>query len=565
MRKSSPYQHIILGHNLTNWIAKTTFIDGLTFLLGETWTGGLERYIQIDIDDIFVGQIGTRLVKDDISELIEVQKRWRSYFVDQFSFTLGFSGAFFGRGTEEEVKGDEELLRQSHHFLWFPHMWKHNHAHEYSYDNLTLLMDLNKQFAHSNNLNVTLNYAVSPQHHGVYPIHEPLYKAWTKVWEVKVTSTEEYPHFQPASRRRGFTYNGISVLPRQTCGLYTHTMYFHALPNGFRKFKENIEGGTVFDDILFNKIKWIKPTEMVDKYMKAQKNFDLYYTDECGDKRHLQGLSYLKKCDNSTNLPNLIILGPQKTGTTALAEFLKVHPDVATNLNVAGSFEEPQFFGQKNYDNGLDWYRALYNESAKIIFEKSANYFDNSKVALQMSYLLPKAKFLVILKDPVDRAYSWYQHMLAHNDSIASKYSLEHILKNKNKPEMKRLVARMINPGKYAQHFHRWLEHFNMDQFIIVDGNELKQIPSAVMNQLIKDLRLRFMDYRRILKFNVKKGYYCVEYQSKKKCLGASKGRKYDKMSEEARKMLQEEFRESNQDLKRLLRHFRLKLPYFLL
>jgi hypothetical protein len=56
-----------------------------------------------------------------------------------------------------------------------------------------------------------MSYAVAPHHSGVFPIHEPLYEAWKKVWGVQVTSTEEYPHLRQARFRRGFIYKGIRV------------------------------------------------------------------------------------------------------------------------------------------------------------------------------------------------------------------------------------------------------------------------------------------------------------------------------------------------------------------
>lgn len=56
-----------------------------------------------------------------------------------------------------------------------------------------------------------MGYAVAPHHSGVYPVHVQLYDAWKKVWGIKVTSTEEYPHLKPARFRRGFYHSGISV------------------------------------------------------------------------------------------------------------------------------------------------------------------------------------------------------------------------------------------------------------------------------------------------------------------------------------------------------------------
>ena len=54
-------------------------------------------------------------------------------------------------------------------------------------------------------------YAVAPLHAGVFPIHEELYNAWKNVWDIRVTSTEEYPRLHPAWRRRGFIYRGVLV------------------------------------------------------------------------------------------------------------------------------------------------------------------------------------------------------------------------------------------------------------------------------------------------------------------------------------------------------------------
>ena len=54
-------------------------------------------------------------------------------------------------------------------------------------------------------------YSVSPHHSGVYPVHDPLYDAWRRVWGVRVTSTEEYPHLRPDRRRRGFIHRGVMV------------------------------------------------------------------------------------------------------------------------------------------------------------------------------------------------------------------------------------------------------------------------------------------------------------------------------------------------------------------
>ena len=62
----------------------------------------------------------------------------------------------------------------------------------------------------------------------------------------------------------------------------------------------------------------------------------------------------------------------------------------------------------------LDFFRDTTNSTNVLLFEKSANYFDNKKTPFRLHALLPNAKIIVILLDPVKRAYSWYQVNLAY-------------------------------------------------------------------------------------------------------------------------------------------------------
>ena len=127
------------------------------------------------------------------------------------------------------------------------------------------------------------------------------------------------------------------------------------------------------------------------------------------------------KSKSCNRLPDILIIGPQKTGTTALYAFLKLHPSVESNKNSPSTFEEPQFFSNAdNYELGINWYMDLFpsktaltnnlsTPSETYLFEKSATYFDKDVVPLRAKRLLPRAKVLAVLISPVQRAYSWYQ------------------------------------------------------------------------------------------------------------------------------------------------------------
>ena len=135
-----------------------------------------------------------------------------------------------------------------------------------------------------------------------------------------------------------------------------------------------------------------------------------------------------KSCDR---LPNLLVIGPQKTGTTALYTFLQMHPGVKSNLPSPTSFEELQFFSGPNYQEGIDWYLDFFppkDTNETLLFEKSATYFDKDFAPIRAHRLLPKAHLIAILISPAKRAYSWYHHQRAHDDPTAMTYSFHEVI-----------------------------------------------------------------------------------------------------------------------------------------
>ncbi|KAK6034448.1 hypothetical protein COOONC_28045, partial [Cooperia oncophora] len=103
--KMDNVQRVLFGHNITDWTIKMTFLDVLWYTTGGRIGWSLDRYIQIDIDDIFVGARGTRMVESDVRALLESQERLRGY-ISNFSYMLGFSGSYFRNGDDNEDRGD---------------------------------------------------------------------------------------------------------------------------------------------------------------------------------------------------------------------------------------------------------------------------------------------------------------------------------------------------------------------------------------------------------------------------------------------------------------------------
>lgn len=89
-----------------------------------------------------------------------------------------------------------------------------------------------------------------------------------------------------------------------------------------------------------------------------------------------------------------------------------MHPNLQPNRFLPHSpFEEVQFFSNSTiYDKGVSFYNGQFlSPSTGINFEKSATYFESPLVVMRMAALLPNAKIIVLLRDPMLRALSWYQ------------------------------------------------------------------------------------------------------------------------------------------------------------
>jgi hypothetical protein len=110
-------------------------------------------------------------------------------------------------------------------------------------------------------------------------------------------------------------------------------------------------------------------------------------------------------------LPDFIIIGSQKCGTTFLYDELAKHPSVAPAIT-----KEIHFF-DFNYERGVNWYRACFaqmrrqeDSQHRITGEASPYYIFHPLVARRIAAVAPQAKLIALLRNPVSRAYSHYQH-----------------------------------------------------------------------------------------------------------------------------------------------------------
>ncbi|KAJ8000437.1 hypothetical protein DPEC_G00180120 [Dallia pectoralis] len=592
-------RRVVFGHGLDYWLHRLLLVDAISFLTDRKLSLGLERHILVDIDDIFVGKEGTRMNPDDVKALLNTQYRLRSR-ITNFTFNLGFSGRFYHTGNEQEDEGDDMLLHYVSDFWWFPHMYSHMQPHLFhNHTSLLEQMLLNKDFALKHGIPVDQGYAVSPHHSGVYPVHIQLYDAWKEAWEIRVTSTEEYPHLKPARYRKGFIHNGIMVLPRQTCGLFTHTILYKDYPGGSSELDHSIRGGELFLTVLLNPISvfmthlsnygndrlglytfvyladfistWthlhlvtLPPLQLARRYFNIfPEQREPLWQNPCDDKRHKDIWSKEKSCDR---LPRVLVTGPQRTGTTSLHILLFMHPSLSGIRN-SSPHREVQFFNTNNYHKGVDWYMENFpvpsNVSSDLLYEKSSSYFSSQETPRRAAALLPKAKILTLLINPSERAHAWYQHQRTNGDLVALRFSFYEVISaGQEAADLRFLQELCLTPGLYSTHLTRWLQYYPANQVLILDGQQLSSDPVAVMDEVQKFLGVTpHFNYSQALVFDQQRG--CWVETGLTACLG-SKGQRYPVMEPEARSFLSMYYRKHNIDLSQLLHRLGQPLPSWL-
>ncbi|XP_056628106.1 heparan sulfate glucosamine 3-O-sulfotransferase 3A1 [Triplophysa dalaica] len=245
--------------------------------------------------------------------------------------------------------------------------------------------------------------------------------------------------------------------------------------------------------------------------------------------------------EGSKKLPQAIIIGVKKGGTRALLEFLRVHPDI----RAVGA--EPHFF-DRNYDNGLDWYRDLMPKTleGQITMEKTPSYFVTREAPARIYALSRDTKLIVVVRDPVTRAISDYTQTLSKKPDIPTFESLT--FKNRTTGLIDTSWS-AIQIGIYAKHLDNWLQYFPMGQILFVSGERLITDPAGELGRVQDFLGLKRIITDKHFYFNQTKGFPCLkkaEGSSKPHCLGKTKGRTHPNIDPEVVQRLRDFYRPFN-------------------
>ena len=211
--------------------------------------------------------------------------------------------------------------------------------------------------------------------------------------------------------------------------------------------------------------------------------------------------------------PSFLIVGAPKAGTTSLFLYLSGHPRIAEPV-----VKEIHYFSHYWSDRSDAWYLAHFpsvRRSGVITGEASPGYLDDPESPARVLSVLPDAKIIVLLRDPVARAISHYHHDI--NIGVRERRELVDYLAfegMKLRPELtSRLIshsewaARPMKPsadepwpptyirqGLYAEQLENWFKYLSRDQFLIMKAEDLFADPKSAYARALSFLGLPFFN-----------------------------------------------------------------------
>lgn len=207
-------------------------------------------------------------------------------------------------------------------------------------------------------------------------------------------------------------------------------------------------------------------------------------------------------------MPNFIVIGANRGGTTSLYAYLQQHP-----LIISATKKEVHFF-DIDYAKGLNWYRThfpsllhkYYIKQTRgediITGEASPYYMCHPHAPKRILEHLPQVKLIAILRNPIDRAYSHYQHSIKRKTETLSfeeaidkeeerlQGEEEKMIKDENYYSFPHRAHSYLSRGIYVDQLKVWSSLFPKEQILIIKSEDLYTDPSPTFKKILNFLEI---------------------------------------------------------------------------
>jgi len=246
-------------------------------------------------------------------------------------------------------------------------------------------------------------------------------------------------------------------------------------------------------------------------------------------------------------LPDFLVIGAKRCGTTSLFYHLPEHPCISKSPH-----DNMGFFND-NFHLGVNWYKSFFptiftrnkikSEFGNFLaFDVTTTYMEEESTANNVYQIKPNMKIIVILRNPVDRAYSQYHLNLREKAEKRSfEDAMEENMNELNKESYERYEIKpkfsveennYLKKGLYAQQLRHWLNIFPMESMLILSTEEFESNQQVIYNKIFEFLNISQFEVKNTEK--MEKG-------------------SYPQMKSETRSLLLDYFRSYNKELFRLI------------
>ena len=246
-------------------------------------------------------------------------------------------------------------------------------------------------------------------------------------------------------------------------------------------------------------------------------------------------------------IPDFLVIGAKRCGTTSLYQHLPEHPCISKSPH-----DNMGFFND-NFHLGVNWYKSFFPTTFTrnkikskfggfLAFDVTTKYMEEESTANNVYQTKPNMKIIIILRNPVDRAYSQYhlsvrqtaerrsfEDVVEENMNRLNKESHEHY---EIKPKFSAKEDNYLKKGLYALQLRYWLKIFPRENILTVSTEEFESNQQIIYNKIFEFLN--------ISKFEVK--------NTKKMQKG-----NYPPIKSETRNLLLDYFRQHNHELFELI------------
>lgn len=180
-----------------------------------------------------------------------------------------------------------------------------------------------------------------------------------------------------------------------------------------------------------------------------------------------------------TNLPDGLIIGAMRAGTTWVYEYLKARGDVCLPRGV-----KETFFFDRRFGKGVDWYAAHFrhrNREKHIrVVEVAPSYFHCNEAPTRIQGILGCPRLILIVRDPIERSISHYRHL--RRRGLVSASLREAIDK----------FPEIVEASLYGRNIERWTAAFRESSIHVLWHDQLRSRPELFVTELCRALDIPF-------------------------------------------------------------------------